>query len=142
LGEGKPHGFEALKRYLTDDVPDQAEAVEQILKRAAEGKVVLRTNALVIAEIIWTLESYYRLDREEIRDHVLAIINTPGLNVDEAKLITEAVLLCADQSIDFIDAYNACWMRRAGLSYIYTFDIRHYRRIEGIKPQVPRARRR
>ncbi len=129
-------------RYLTDDLPEQAQAVEQILQRAAKGKVALRTNALVIAEIVWTLESYYERSRAEIREHVLAIVNTPGLDVENADIITEAAFLYADQNVDFIDAYNACWMKREGLAHVYTFDVKHYRRFEGIRPQIPGVRRR
>jgi predicted nucleic-acid-binding protein len=127
-------------RYLTDDLPEQAQAVEQILQRAAKGKVALRTNALVIAEIVWTLESYYERSRAEIREQVLAIVNTPGLDVENADIITEAAFLYADQNVDFIDAYNACWMKREGLARVYTFDVRHYRRFEGIRPQIPEVR--
>lgn len=34
-------------RYLTNDVPAQADAVEQLLLEAAAGKVALVTNALI-----------------------------------------------------------------------------------------------
>jgi predicted nucleic-acid-binding protein len=129
-------------RYLTDDLPEQAQAVEQILQRAAKGKVALRTNALVIAEIVWTLESYYERSRDEIREHVFAIVNTPGLDVENADIITEAAFLYADQNVDFIDAYNACWMKQEGLARVYTFDVKHYRHFEGIRPQIPEVRRR
>ena len=45
-------------RYLTDDVPEQADAVERLFRRAAAGEMALVTNGLVIAEIVWTLESF------------------------------------------------------------------------------------
>ncbi len=44
-------------RYLTNDVPEQADAVDAVLRRAATGEVSLVTNSLVLAEIVWTLES-------------------------------------------------------------------------------------
>ena len=57
-------------RYLLNDIPQQADAVEEILREAAEGKVEPWTNPMVIAEIVWTLQSYYELPRDEIRDKV------------------------------------------------------------------------
>ncbi|MBI3460736.1 PIN domain-containing protein, partial [Candidatus Acetothermia bacterium] len=66
-------------RYLTNDVPAQAEAVTRLLQRAKAGEIVLHTSVLVLAEIVWTLESYYELARDEIKANVLAILNTPGL---------------------------------------------------------------
>jgi len=94
-------------RYLTNDVPQQADAVEQLLRRAAAGELVLITNTLVIAEIVWTLETFYQLPRSDIKDKVLAILNTPGLDVADAELILEAMTWYTEKNVDFIDAYNA-----------------------------------
>ena len=44
-------------RYITNDVPEQADAVERLLQRAGAGEITLITNSLVICEIVWTLES-------------------------------------------------------------------------------------
>jgi len=129
-------------RLLTNDIPAQAEAVSQLLRQAAEGEIALHTSALVLAEIVWTLESYYELPREEIKAKVLAILNTPGLLVEDAELIGRAILLYAEKNLDFIDAYNACWMREQGLSRVYTFDTKHFRRVEGIRALVPDRSRR
>lgn len=126
-----------ILRYLLDDIPEQADAAEAILKEAMAGKFTLQTNALVIAELVWTCESYYELSKGEIRDKLLMILNTPGLEVEGRDLIAGATLLYVDRNVDFIDAYNACWMKARGISEVYTFDESHYRRLEGIKVLVP-----
>jgi len=74
-------------RYLTDDVPAQAKAVEALLVRARNGGVSLVTNSIVIAEIVWTLESFYHLPAERVCDQVLAIANTPGLTLPQRDVI-------------------------------------------------------
>ena len=124
-------------RYLTNDVPAQADAVEHLLHRASDGEIVLVINGLVIAEIVWTLESYYGLSRNSIKAKVLAILNTPGLEAVEGDLLLEAIFWYADKNIDFIDAYNAAWMFAEGLETTYTFDRTHFSRIEEIRVQVP-----
>jgi len=124
-------------RYLTDDVPEQADAVERLLHRAAAGELTLVTNALVLAEIIWTLESFYHLPRPEIKEKVLAILNTPGLEVADGHLILLAVCWYADQNVDFIDAFNAAWMQQQGLETVCTFDRKHFSRLEGIEVLIP-----
>lgn len=126
-----------LLRYLLDDIPEQASAVEAILKWAAAGKLALRANVMVTAAIIWTCESYYSLSKKEIGDKVLMILNTPGIEVEDKDLMAEAILLYVDQNVDYIDAYNACWMRTQGIAQVYTFDEHHYRRLEGIETLVP-----
>ena len=124
-------------RYLTNDVPEQADAVEALLKRAKKGELTLVTNALVIAEIVWTLDSFYRMERAEIKDKVLAILNTPGVEVIDSDLVLQAVMWYVEKNVDYIDAFNAAWMPRQGLEVACTFDQRHFSRFEGIKVTLP-----
>jgi predicted nucleic-acid-binding protein len=124
-------------RYLTNDVPAQADAVERLLRRASAGDVILVINSLEIAEIVWTLESYYHLTRDDIRHKVLAILATPGLEVADGDLLLQAISWYADENVDFIDAFNAAWLLAGGLTVAYTFDHKHFSRFEGVTVQVP-----
>jgi uncharacterized protein len=125
-------------RYLTNDVQNQADAVEQVLQRVAKEESLLITNSMVLAEIIWTLESYYKLSRKDIRDKVLAVLNTSGLEVIDSDLIFQAIDWYAEKNVDFLDAFNASWLLKHGLKSIYTFDQRHFSRLEGITVIVPK----
>jgi predicted nucleic-acid-binding protein len=78
-------------RYLTNDVPEQADAVEELLHKAAAGNLTLVTNSVVMAEIVWTLESFYQLERKDIREKIVAILNTAGLIVIEGDLVLQAI---------------------------------------------------
>ena len=124
-------------RYLTNDVPKQADAVERLLRRAGAGEVVLVTGILVIAEIVWTLESFYKLSRVDIQEKVRAIINTPGLEVYERIVISQAVSDYVDRNVDFVDAYNASWMLAQGIRSVRTFDRRHFSRFESLEVREP-----
>lgn len=125
-------------RYLTNDVPDQADLVESLLQRAAKGKANLVTTSMVIAEIAWTLESYYELDKKEIQTMVLGILNTDGLDVIDSDLVLQAIVPYADKNVDFIDAFNAAWMVKNDVGKIYTFDHKHFNRFEGITVELPK----
>lgn len=124
-------------RYLTNDVPEQADAVERLLLRAAAGELRLVTSALVVGEIVWTLESFYGLPKKAVREHVLAILNTPGLEVAEADILLQATLWYEEKNVDFIDAYNAAWLLARGLTRVATFDRKHFARFEGLSVMVP-----
>jgi predicted nucleic acid-binding protein len=124
-------------RYLTNDVPAQADAVERLLARAAEGDLVLVTTPMVIAEIVWTLESFYGLSKSDIRDRVVAVLNTPGIEANQEHLLLDALESYADKNVDFADAYNAAWMREQGIEAVYTFDRRHFGRLDDVTPKVP-----
>lgn len=124
-------------RYLTNDVPEQAERVADLLRSASSGEIALVTSVLVLAEIVWTLESYYGLPKDDVAGKALAILNTPGLVVEDAALLAEAATVYATANVDFIDAYNTCWMKKQGIACAYTFDRKHFARVEGIAPLNP-----
>ena len=125
-------------RYLTNDVPAQADLVESLLHRAAKGKVNLVTTSMVIAEIVWTLESYYELDKKEIQTMILGILNTDGLEVIDSDSILQATVLYTDKNVDFIDAFNVAWMVKNDVDKIYTFDQKHFNRFEKIVAELPK----
>jgi len=124
-------------RYLTNDVPDQAQAVERLLLQAEAGKLELYTSVLTIAEIVWTLESYYGMAKDQVRDRVVGILNTPGLKVEGSELIARTMLLYVDGNIDFVDSYNGLWMQDHDVLDAITFDTKHFDRIPGITARTP-----
>jgi predicted nucleic-acid-binding protein len=124
-------------RYLTNDIPEQANAFEKLLRTALEGDCELVTSTLVMAEIVWTLESHYKISKREIRSKVLAILNTPGLVVEESEVILQAILWYVDKNVDFIDAFNAAWMLEHGIAVVSTYDRKHFTRFVGIEVRVP-----
>jgi predicted nucleic acid-binding protein len=69
-------------RLLTGDDPAKAARCRQLFARAVAGRVHLRTSELVIAEIVWTLLSYYELPKGDVIEKVVQILNTPNLTVD------------------------------------------------------------
>lgn len=120
-------------RFLTNDVPDQASAVERLFLRAADGLLQLVTNTMVLAEIVWVLESYYRLSRPQVVERVMAVAFMDGLMMPESDIVADALFAYADSDVDFVDAYNAGWMKSRGLERVATFDIKHYSRFEGLE---------
>jgi predicted nucleic-acid-binding protein len=97
-------------------------AVEVLFRNASKGKIQLVTSSLAIAEIVWTLESYYELDKKEIQTMVLGILNTDGLEVMNSDLLLQAIIPYAEKNVDFIDAFDAAWMVRNDVDIIYTYD--------------------
>ena len=124
-------------RYLTNDLPEQADAVEKLLQQAAIGELTFVTNNMVLAEIVWTLESFYHLSKTEIKDKVLAIVNTPGLVISEDDLAVQAITWFEEKNLDFIEAFNAAWLLKQGLTTACTFNRKHFARFEDITVLTP-----
>jgi predicted nucleic-acid-binding protein len=119
-------------RYLTDDDPVKADKVEALLDKAAGGKLKLLTTEMVMAEIVWVLESAYSLKNTDIAPLVRGILATPGLEVINAPLVTRAVELYESTNIDFIDGYIAAVMEQRGITELYSFDRKHISRVRKI----------
>jgi len=124
-------------RYLTNDDPVKADRVEKLLSEAAVGKVRLVTAEMVLAEVVWVLESFYGLKNVEVGPMVKAILATPGLEVLNSALVEKALEYYLAHNIDFVDGYIAAVMDKHKISDIYSYDKKHLTRIKSIKRKQP-----
>lgn len=124
-------------RYLTNDDQAKADRVEILLKGAEAGKVQLVTAEMVIAEVVWVLESSYGLTSQQVAPLIRGILATSGLTVLNAPLVTRALEHYETQNIDFIDGYIAAVMEKQGVAEFYSFDRKHVSRIKGIIRKEP-----
>ncbi|MDO8749235.1 MAG: PIN domain-containing protein [Candidatus Omnitrophota bacterium] len=125
-----------ILRYLTSDIPSEALKCHRLFKNVTEGKEILFTNILVLAEAIWVLSSEYKFARVKVIEGIQKIINTPHIHIDDGKIILSALDIFETHNIDFIDAYNAAIMLHKGINSIYSYD-KHFDRIKEIKRLKP-----
>ncbi len=124
-------------RFLTNDDPAKARRAEALFKKAVAGKIILETSLLVIAEIVWTLESFYELTKPDIANKVGKILNTSNLHVEAADDVLEALDLYVTKNVDFIDAYHGVVLRDADTQQILTYDKKHFGRMEWLSVAEP-----
>jgi predicted nucleic-acid-binding protein len=124
-------------RFLTNDDPNLADRVEQLLDDAAAGSVQLVTTELVMAETVWVLESSYHLNHAQIAPLIRGILATPGLEIINGDLIGKAIVKYELQNIDFVDAYIAALMEKQGIKDIYSYDRKHQSRVKTINRKEP-----
>lgn len=120
-------------RFLTNDDPVKAKRAEILFRDALRGKVTLATSLLVIAEIIWTLESFYKLEKPDIAAKVEKILNTPNLDCPETPLLFTALDQYVHANIDFVDAHNAFHMNEQGFTEIPIYDRKHFARVPSVR---------
>jgi len=123
-------------RFLTNDIPEKADACEKLFQKTIDKKETLFTTDLVIAEIIWVLESYYELPRKKVQDMVEKILNTPNLVCQHKNAILNALALYIEKNIDYIDAYNAVILKDKRIEKLYSYD-KHYDRIDWLTRLEP-----
>ena len=126
-----------LVRYLTFDDPEKAKAVELLFDRASKGEIYILLPAVVIAELVWVLESFYKMKAAEISELIEAILNTPGFEVQEREILLSTIKTYNERGIDLVDAWIIEFAKEKGISTIYSFDKKHFRNIDGISLRQP-----
>ena len=123
-------------RYLTKDNLSKYERCREMFKRALEGQITISTSGMVIAELIWTLLSYYKVPKAEVVEKVSVILGTENLFVPDKDALADALVLYGRKNIDFIDAYNAVFIKYQGMREIYSYD-EDFENIEDFERKEP-----
>lgn len=123
-------------RFFTGDPDNQAQESRKFLNQVSRGKYELFICDLIIAEIIYVLESIYHLDRNAVVEKILAIVETDNTIIENRQVILRALDLYEEKNIDFIDAYLASHSVKNKCDTIFTFD-RDFKKIDFIKKIIP-----
>jgi len=123
-------------RYFTRDDEEKADDVLKLLKRVARNKEKVTTSPLVIFELVFTLESYYKVPRKEIKKLLQPLLNLRGLRLDFRDVFESALELYSQEKLSFADTFNACLMQKREIKEIYSFD-EDFDQVEGIDRVVP-----
>lgn len=120
-----------ILRFLTNDLPDQANRAGSLLKRVEDKLEKVYLLDIILADVIWILGGYYKQPREQIRDWIIAILSLPGLEFSSKKIAFDALDIYVENRIDWTDAFAASQMIAQGITEIVSFD-KHFDRIKGI----------
>lgn len=126
-----------LVRYLTGDDSQKAKTVDNLLSKAEKGELKIFIPSIVIAELVWVLESFYQMYSSEIAELVEAVLYTPGIEVTEKSIIASALKLYRTKNIDLIDAWIIEFAKDREIKTIYTFDKKHFMDVSGIETKSP-----
>jgi len=119
-------------RFFVKDVESLYEKARALFERAEAGKIKLETSELVIAEIVWVLESFYGFSRKEITDVLVTLLASRNLKIANDMRISNAVHLYSSGNMDFIDAYNIAYMKSKEYTKVATFDSKHFKKLQRI----------
>jgi predicted nucleic-acid-binding protein len=123
-----------LLRHLTGDPPAMARRATRFLAAAAPGELLLA--ALVLAEVVYVLESVYDLDRLAVAAAARAVVTFPAIAVDDSQLLLRAVEVYENDRLDFAEAYLVASAERSGVRAVASFDktVRRVASVELIQP--------
>ncbi len=123
-------------RYLTKDDSLKYDKCKRIFKKTTEGKLDIATSGMVIAELVWTLLSHYKVSKADVIEKISIIVGTENLFIPDKNIIVDALVLYGRKNIDYIDAYNAVFMKKNDLDEVYSYDT-DFDKIEDVKREEP-----
>jgi len=107
-----------LIRHLTGDPPGQARRATAFLERADE----LLLPDLIVAEVVYVLESFYEVKRRRVAELARAIVGFPAVVVVDEPLLLRALEVYEVERLDFAEAYLVASAEASGVGAIASFD--------------------
>jgi len=117
-----------LVRHLTGDPPSQARRATALLAGAHE----LLLTDLVVAELVYVLESFYRQPREDVAEAARSLLALPSIATVDPDLLLRSLELYESHRLDYAEAYLAAAAEVWGVGRIASFD-RGLDRVASIK---------
>jgi predicted nucleic acid-binding protein len=109
-----------IVRHLTGDPPDMADRATRFLAAAEVDE--LRLADLVLAEVVYVLESFYKVPRSQVAESARAIVAFPAIRVDDPALLLRTIEVYETHRLDFADAYLIAAAERSGVGVVASFD--------------------
>jgi predicted nucleic acid-binding protein len=103
-----------LIRHLTGDPPAQAARATRLLAEADQ----LLLPDLIVAEIVYVLESYYEVPRPRVAELVRAVVAFPAIGVVDEALLLRALEVYEVHRLDFADAYLVAQAETSGVNAV------------------------
>ncbi|MFZ0962686.1 MAG: PIN domain-containing protein, partial [Terriglobia bacterium] len=105
----------------------------RLFEQAGEGTLRLLVPSLVIAQVVWTLESFYRASREYITGLLEALLDTPGVTALEPRVVSRCIEIYGAHDIEIVDAYLVAVAEETKTPVLATFNKKDFRRFPHLK---------
>jgi uncharacterized protein len=125
-----------MLRFLTNEPVAQAEASARLFEALARGEESVQIEEVVLAEVVWTLASFYRMQRGDIGNALLQLLADAHVLAADKDALRLALAIFSERNIDFADALLAAKALQSDDKIIYSFD-RDFDRIEGVIRREP-----
>ena len=106
-----------LVRHLTGDPADMGARATNYLATSEDLRVV----DVVVAEVVYVLESFYEVERPQVAQAIRSIVGFRSIRVADLDLILRAVDLYETDRMDFADAWVVAAAEEAGVRSVTSF---------------------
>ena len=93
-------------RFLLNDHPTLSSRAKAIFLKAQQGNIIIYIDEVILAEVIWTLSSFYKIKKLDIVDRLEKLLSQNWIINPKKKLLIKALMLFGTSNLDYID----CWV--------------------------------
>jgi len=122
-------------RFLLADDPDQSPKAKGLFELADEGKIQLHLSHVAIAELVWTLDSFFEFPRLEIGTKLRGLVLHDGIVVKDQDVVLSALEWFGRVNADFPDCYAAS-IASAQSCAVTSYD-RDFRKFKDVTCKTP-----
>jgi len=121
-----------LVRHLTGDPPAQAKRATAFLGDSHE----LILTDLVLAEMVYVLESFYEVPRTDIARMSRSLLAFPSIETGDHEMLLRAIEIYEALRLDFAEAYLSALAEMSDVKRVASFDrqIDRVKSIELVEP--------
>lgn len=93
-----------ILRYLLHDIEDQWARADALMREMEDGKVRVICDSVILAEVVWTLKSFYKLDPLVISQTLVPLISNKSFYIFDKDHYIHALELYGASTRDWGDA--------------------------------------
>lgn len=95
-----------ILRFLRHDQPQHFGHVRNLFQEAEKGTIDCYIDPVVLAEVIWTLASFYKVNRSEISTKLETLLAQKWMVNEHKQTLLSALYQYQETNLDYID----CWL--------------------------------
>lgn len=94
-----------LIRFLLHDHVTLSPKARGIIQKAEQGEISIYLDEVVVAEVVWVLSSFYKMNHSVIGERLITLVAQPWVANRRKKLILASLETYRTTAFDYIDSW-------------------------------------
>lgn len=92
-------------RLFLNDIPEQVDLVEKIIRQAKKEQITIHVPAIILFEIHFTLQKFYKLEKQDIIEKLKSLIGASYLHIESQNIFNKTLSIYEKETISFVDSF-------------------------------------
>lgn len=111
-----------ILRFLTSNKSSKDENLCTFFESLEKGDRRVELKLIVFLQVVFVLQSYYKIPRDKIADGLLLLIEYKGIFIKGKKIARRTLELFRDQNPDLVDCYLIACLEGDRQNLLYSYD--------------------